>query len=217
MWFFLYKIPIATIKACTTWYNSCWSTCGIPGRHIYDSISLSRDIIDYDKCDGIPISIFNIDQEKAFDRVSHEYLFRVLKAFGLGDRFISFIKLCYIDMSSFININGSVCRPVPLSRGIKQGGSISSQLYIMSIEPLLMRLRNEPLFQGITLPLDGTIKLTAYADDVNVYVTQSSDINIIYSILSTYQSVSNAKVNWTKSCGLKMNGWDVGLNCNLGI
>ena len=54
-----------------------------------------------------------------------------------------------------------------------------------------MRLRNEPLFQGITLPLDDTIKLTAYADDVNLYVTQSSDINIINSILSTYQSVSN--------------------------
>ena len=88
----------------------------------------------------------------------------------------------------------------------------------MSIEPLLRRLRNEPLFQGITLPLDGTLKLTAYADYVNLYVTQSSDINVMNSILSTYQSVSsNAKVNWTKSCGLKMNGWDVGLNCKLGI
>ena len=65
--------------------------------------------------------------------------------------------------------------------------------------------------------MDDTIKLTAYADDVNLYVTQSSDINIINSILSTYQSVSNAKVNWTKSCGLKMNGWDVGLSCKLGI
>ena len=140
-----------------------------------------------------------------------------MKAFGLGDRFISLIKLCYIDVSSFININGSVCGPVTLSRGIKQGDSISSQLYSMSMEPLLMRLRNEPPFQRITLPLDGTIKLTAYADDVNLYVTQSSDINIINSILSTYQSVSNAKVNWTKSCGLKMNGWDVGLNCKLGI
>ena len=85
----------------------------------------------------------------------------------------------------------------------------------MSIEPLLMRLCNEPLFQGINLPLDSTIKLTAYADDL--YVTQSSDINIINIILSTYQSVSNAKVNWTKSCMLKMNGWDVGLNCRLGI
>ena len=111
-------------------------TCGIPGRHIYDSIALSRDIIDCVKGDDIPMSIINIDQEKAFDRVSHEYLYRVLKAFGLGDRFISYIKLCYIDVSR-------------LSRGIKQGDSISSQLYIMSIEPLLMPLRNEPLFQGI--------------------------------------------------------------------
>ena len=34
---------------------------------IYDSIALSRDIIDYAKCDGIPMPIINIDQEKAFD------------------------------------------------------------------------------------------------------------------------------------------------------
>ena len=140
-----------------------------------------------------------------------------MKAFGLGDRFISFIKLCYIDVPSFININGSVCRPVTLSRGIKQGDSISAQLHIMSIEPLLMRLRNEPPFQEITLPLYDTIKLTAYADDAHLYVTQSSDINIINNILSTYLSVSNAKVNWDKSYKLKKNGWDVGLNCKLGI
>ena len=53
--------------------------------------------------------------------------------------------------------------------GIKQGDSISSQFYIMSIEPLLMCLCNKPIFQGITLPLDGTIKLTADADEVNLY------------------------------------------------
>ena len=49
-------------------------------------------------------------------------------------------------------------------------------------------------------------------------VTQSSDIiNIINSILYTYQSVPNTKVNRTKSRCLKMNGWDVGLKCKLGI
>ena len=48
--------------------------------------------------------------------------------------------------AQFRNIIGSVCGPVTLSRGIKQGDTISSQLYIRSIEPLLMRLRNEPLF-----------------------------------------------------------------------
>ena len=59
-------------------------TCDKPGRYIYDSIALSGDNIDYARCDGIPMSIIHIDQEKAFDRVSHEYLFTVLRAFGLG-------------------------------------------------------------------------------------------------------------------------------------
>ena len=55
-----------------------------------------------------------------------------------------------------------VCGPV-----IKQGDLISSQLFIITMEPLLMRLNNEPPFHRINLPLDGTIKLTAYADVVN--------------------------------------------------
>ena len=59
-------------------------TCGIPGRHINGSIALPPDIIDYAKCNGIPMSTINIDQEKAFDIFSHEHLFRVVKAFGLG-------------------------------------------------------------------------------------------------------------------------------------
>ena len=78
----------ATTKACTPYIIHVDQTWGIPGRHIYDSIALSRDIIDYGKGDGITMSIINIDKEKAFARVSHEYLFRVLKAFGLGDKFI---------------------------------------------------------------------------------------------------------------------------------
>ena len=72
-------------------------------------------------------------------------------------------------------------------------------------------------FNGLLYHWMAQLKLTAYADDVNLYVTQSSDINIINNILSTYQSVSNAKVNWPKSCGLKMNSWDAGLYCKLCI
>ena len=36
-----------------------------------------------------------LDQEKAFDQVSHEYLYGMLKAFGVGDPFISSVRLLY--------------------------------------------------------------------------------------------------------------------------
>ena len=39
---------------------------GIHGRHIYDSIAVSRDIIDYAKCDCIPMSIINLDFFKKY-------------------------------------------------------------------------------------------------------------------------------------------------------
>ena len=55
------------------------------------------------------MSIINIDQEKAFDI---ELVVSIYLEFGLGDRYISFIKLCYIDVSSFININGNLCHSV---------------------------------------------------------------------------------------------------------
>ena len=44
-----------------------------------------------------------------------------------------------------------------------------------------------------------------------------STMTLWYMVYLGNLSVSvSAKVNWTKSCGLKINGWDVGLNCKLG-
>ena len=47
------KIKITCLRV----YNDIVTTICIHGRHIYESTALSRDIIDYDKVDGIPMSI----------------------------------------------------------------------------------------------------------------------------------------------------------------
>ena len=63
-------------------------------------------------------------------------------------------------------------------RGIKQGDSISSQLYIMSLEPLLHRLRKHNQYTtGFVLPTGGSLKLNAYADDLSFIVTEKIDVH----------------------------------------
>lgn len=63
--------------------------CAVPGRKITDSLVLIRDTICYARDRNIRLVILNLDFEKAFDRVSHQYLFWVLEKMGFSERFVA--------------------------------------------------------------------------------------------------------------------------------
>lgn len=65
----------------------------VPDRTIMDNIFLTRDVIDICKYSNVCLEIVSLDQEKAFDRVDHTYLFSVLNAFGIGEGFWSWVGL----------------------------------------------------------------------------------------------------------------------------
>lgn len=75
------------------------------------------------------------------DRVHHEYLFNMLKHFGLGEVFISYIRLLYSNVYVLVKAGGGLSAPAPVSRGIRQGFPLSGQLYSLIIEPLLCRFK----------------------------------------------------------------------------
>ncbi|KAJ1080629.1 hypothetical protein NDU88_000823 [Pleurodeles waltl] len=54
-------------------------TCGIPGRKISDNLCFVRDVLSYVKDRGLSLCLLNLDQEKAFDRLNHSFMFQVLK------------------------------------------------------------------------------------------------------------------------------------------
>ncbi|KAJ1217839.1 hypothetical protein NDU88_005426 [Pleurodeles waltl] len=62
-------------------------TCGILGRRIAGSLALVRDTIEYVKSRKVLMALVSLDQEKAFDCVSHEFMDRTLRALGLGNFF----------------------------------------------------------------------------------------------------------------------------------
>ena len=62
-------------------------TCGVVGRSIFSNLQLIRDMLDMiDKTNETGILV-TLDQEKAFDRVDHNFLTRVLFKFGFGPSF----------------------------------------------------------------------------------------------------------------------------------
>ncbi len=138
----------------------------VPKRTIFDNLFLMRDMITVAKMHNLDIGFLSLDQEKAFDRVDHQYLFKTLEAFGFGPYFVSLIKMLYNEIYSMLKINGSLTRPFSVTRGIRQRCPLSGLLYAISIEPLLVSLRKELSgFNISSAPSVNSVKLTAYADD----------------------------------------------------
>lgn len=110
------------------------------------------------------------------------------------------MKLLYHDVSCVVKVKGGLTRPVPVKRGIRQGCPISGLLYSIAIEPLLAWLGGK--VSGLSLPglFNHTpVIVSAYADDVNVFLKDEKDISMLKQGLQLFEDASSAKVNWTKT------------------
>lgn len=184
----------------------------VPGRLIYDNISFIRDILEIGKLLNLNFGLVSVDQTKAFDRIEFNYLWGVLKAFGFNDDFINYIRALYSDCESILKINGDLCAPFKVLRGIRQGCPLSGMLYTLAIEPLLIQLRAK--MQGVSLPDSAfSFKLSAYADDVAILVSSQRDVDIMVNVFNDFNRLSSSKVNWGKSVAFLVGKWPSGTPC----
>ena len=146
-------------------------TCAIPGRSIIDNLHLIRNIVDYVQARNIPVALVALDQAKAFDRVSHNYLFAVLHAFGFSENFIRWITLCYSQCTSQVIVNGFLSDCFDITRSIRQGCGLSALLYVLCAEPFAHRVRTDGSILGLALPgAPDETRVSQYADDFTAIV-----------------------------------------------
>lgn len=174
------------------------------GRHSYSNLRKLFNIIHSvgSKCPEVVISL---DAEKAFDRVEFAYLFFTLKKFGVGDGFISWIKLLYSSpLASVVSNNIQSCY-FNLGRGTRQGCPLSPLLFALAIEPLAIALRLHKDFKGVKRK-GQEYKVSLYADDLLLYVSDpESSLPSILDTLNGFGEISGYKVNFQKSELLPLN------------
>lgn len=170
-------------------------TCSVAGRTILDNAHLLRNIQSYVDQKNMRAAFVSLDQQKAFDRVNWGYLQQVLETFGFGPNFRKWVKILYTDIQSAVICNGHISEHFPLSRGVRQGCPLSPLLYILALEPLACALRADPQIHGIKLPGGTEARVSMYADDATLILSDEKSIVHSFRVIERYERASGAKLN----------------------
>ena len=180
-------------------------TC-VKGRKIDTTIHTVRDLIQLAEEKNLDAAFIFLDQEKAFDRVNHTFMYKVMRAFNIGEGFIHWVKMLYKNAKSKILINGHLTKSVDLSRGVRQGDPLSGLLYVLVIEILAIQLRENSNIIGFIVKKEKLVSFH-YADDTTIAITQNRCWKEVIKELEIYEKASGSKINPKKSYGLWTGSW----------
>ena len=184
-------------------------TCGVVGRSIFSNLQLVRDTLDMIGKTNETGILVTLDQEKAFDRVDHAFLMRVLAQFGFGPSFCRWVGLFYTNVFSRVICNGNLSAPIFLERGVRQGCPLSPLLYVLVSEVLSTQIRKCGDIVGFRLPGAGGLqfKVSQYADDATLFVKDERSLCHLLQIVGRYERGLGAKLNTSKSEAMWLGRW----------
>ena len=110
-----------------------------------------KDLVDLINKDDSEAALIFLDQEKAFDRVEHDFLFKTMAAFGFGSNFIDWIRVVYANASTKVKVNGHYTNPIFLKRGLRQRCPLSPSLCVLIIEIFALQLKTNPNIIGFKI------------------------------------------------------------------
>ena len=180
----------------------------IKDRNIQNHIHLIRDIITlaHDRQDSN--LMLSVDQQKAFDRVCHIWLQKVLEQNNFGPKFRRWVRLLYANASSHILVNQTLSDAFELGRGVRQGDPLSMMLYVLTLEPLLESIRQDSDVTGFSIPGHTTQKLLAFADDTNFFPKTTRSVRRIIEHFKLFEKASGSKINTSKSQAMGLGKWN---------
>ena len=73
--------------------------------------------------------IISLDAEKAFDKIQHPFMIKVLERSGIQGPYLNMIKAIYSKLVANIKVNSNKLEEIPLKSGTRQGCSLSSYLF----------------------------------------------------------------------------------------
>ena len=103
-------------------------------------------------------------------------MIETLKAFNFGKDFINWIETIYHKPTCVNKNNGYFSENVDITRGIRQGCAISAMIFILVVEILVLRIKQNKNIKGMVENCDSEIILSQYADDMSLFLENENSI-----------------------------------------
>ena len=194
----LAKVLARRLQNCTQYLVHHNQSGFIKGRNISQTIREIDDIIENQKHHKLTNILLTIDFEKAFDTISSTFIIEMCRCFGFGENIMKWIETIMSDRYACVKNNGYISSEFKLQRGIRQGCPLSPLLFVLAVELLALKIRQEKSIKGIKV-VDTFTKIRQYADDTTFLLKDAIDFREVLSRLKEFTVFSGLKINKTKS------------------
>ena len=167
---------------------------------IFNNIRLARAIIDHVEATEKDGTIVALDQEKAYDKIKHDYLWKTLEEFGVPQPFIKTAKELYKYAFTNVVVNGCISKTFRVTRGVQQGDPLSCALFNLAIEPLACHIREDADLRGLEiLAIEKKLIINLYADNTCLSLSKNNNMDHMQEILDKWCGASGVKSNTEKT------------------
>ena len=112
--------------------------------------------------------LMQVDLEKAFGSVEHNFLFKVIKKLGFGEYLTGLIRTAFNGCFSYANINEHLSSPIFLLKGLHLGSPLSPVLFLLISQVLTNKLEGNTEIKGLKIS-DIDILINLFADDTDLF------------------------------------------------
>ena len=145
--------------------------------------------------------IVALDNIKAFDKITREYIFYVLAEMGFDQWTIQVIKTLYRNTKARLILNGYLSEAFLILCGVKQGCPLSALLFALAMEPLARSILDDPSFInfGFRLPGNVEIRLIQHLDDMTLFAHNYASVVSYMEKVSSFNKFAGTNINYSKS------------------
>ncbi|KAL3678825.1 hypothetical protein R1sor_021781 [Riccia sorocarpa] len=138
-----------------------------------------------------------LDLEKAYGRLSQEFLWDVLGKLGFGEDFIAILRGLSTGAIARVQVNCALTPDFQIDRRVRQGCPLAPLLFALSSVPLILSIQNAAKNGGIkTVRLAGglTLDVNALADDTTLFLqVHEPTFWAVFGLLAIFQSASGPR------------------------